>query len=190
MQVREKEEMLSQAERDFLSKGYYRGPGLRYAKEQLRLCQERKIPITFGFLDLNDLKIINDEYGHDEGDRYIKDLSEMVLKNIRAADLFIRYGGDEFMFVLPGATKEKALDLNEKLNHGLSQQGDDLPYPRSFSIGIYEASFEEEIDLDKILKIVDHKMYIDKKVYKSNRKGLFVGYEDDQTYTETPLTDL
>jgi|GEM_PF-4460450 len=187
LQVHEKEEMLAQAERDFLTRAYHRGPGLKYAKEQLQLCKSRKLSITFGFVDLNDLKIINDQYGHPEGDQYIQDFSEILLKNIRAADLFIRYGGDEFMFVLPGATKEKALDLEEKLNHGIAEKGKDLPYHRSFSIGVYETPPTEDIDLDKIMKIVDHKMYIDKKVHKSNKKSISRMDEGALPLGETPL---
>ena len=184
VQANNAKKMRTELEIDFLTKVYHRGPGLHYAQQQLDLCKSRKLPITFGFIDLDNLKPINDNFGHGAGDAYIRALSQSLLENMRGIDIAIRHGGDEFIFVLPGASKAKALDLEKKVHESLEKESKELSYDMTFSIGIYEKQPDEELSLEKIIKIIDHKMYIDKKVKKSQLKERNVTIDREARLTE------
>ncbi len=142
--------------------------------------QEREKAVRYGetfqmvVMDMNDLKQINDAYGHLVGDEVIKHFASSCLSVIRKSDVLSRYGGDEFVGLFFSATKE---DLNKRLNaHLLSifnapivVQGVQIRY--SFSYGI--ATFMTDgTDLDELFKIADERMYAFKAAFKSNKELL------------------
>ncbi|WP_052295962.1 GGDEF domain-containing protein [Pseudothermotoga thermarum] len=71
---------------------------------------------TVVFVDLNDLKYINDTYGHDEGDKVLKLLVSTIKSNIRSNDIVVRMGGDEFLIILKNCPQEKAKEIMEKIS--------------------------------------------------------------------------
>lgn len=72
-------------------------------------------PLSVAFIDIDRFKPINDTYGHAQGDAVLKQVADLVGSNIRGLDLLGRYGGEEFMLILPGTTPEDAYPLAEKL---------------------------------------------------------------------------
>ena len=117
---------------------------------------------TVVFVDLNDLKTINDTYGHKKGDEVLVNFVESVRKNIRSNDLIIRMGGDEFLIVLRNCPLEKAKEIMKKISENYEKSSDIKP---SFSWGIskFKSSFEETIEE------VDKKMYEMKSKFKSKK---------------------
>ena len=74
-----------------------------------------KWPLSVAFIDIDDFKLVNDTFGHLAGDEVLKSISNFFSKNIRQTDVLARYGGDEFILMLPGSTSEIAKSLLERL---------------------------------------------------------------------------
>ncbi|MGM0567648.1 MAG: diguanylate cyclase [Elusimicrobiota bacterium] len=81
------------------------------------LSRAQRYDLNFGLviIDVDNFKYINDNYGHPEGDRVLKIAASMLKKNIRETDTLARYGGDEFVILLPETGKEGALTLAERI---------------------------------------------------------------------------
>jgi diguanylate cyclase (GGDEF)-like protein len=73
-------------------------------------------------LDIDHFKQVNDEYGHDVGDRVIERVAMLLLEHIRAIDTAIRYGGEEFLLVLPQTTLEGGMQLAERLRQQMAAE--------------------------------------------------------------------
>ena len=116
-------------------------------------------------LDIDNFKLINDTYGHDTGDNAIKQLSSIIMKNIRVVDIPIRYGGDEFILILPGTPIEGALFVAEKIRTLVEEsmiwmeKHGKLNFTVSLGLSSYRNSTNS---FDEILKEVDDMMYISK----------------------------
>ena len=112
--------------------------------------------------DLDNFKIVNDALGHDIGDKLLKDFSELVSKHIRENDTFIRYGGDEFVLLLPGCEKDACEKICSRILADFRMLKDEYNnISISFSAGIsdYKEAFDMNVD---IMKIADKRMYISK----------------------------
>ncbi len=122
---------------------------------------------AFVFIDLDGFKRFNDTHGHAKGDRVLKDLSKIILDSIRGYDIAIRYGGDEFLLVLPGIKKDMVESVLERVRESLK-----VRYPEiDFSYGI--ACFPEDgITLKELLEKGDAELYKSKKLKKNNRGGI------------------
>lgn len=107
-------QLREQAIRDPLTHLYNR----RYLEETLQReisrCEREKLPVSVVMLDIDFFKSVNDTYGHTAGDALLKHLAAMLLNDTRRGDVACRYGGEEFVVVLPGASLEIALQKAEK----------------------------------------------------------------------------
>jgi diguanylate cyclase (GGDEF)-like protein len=112
--------------------------------------------------DLDRFKRINDTYGHTIGDRVLKVVSKFFLNNIRDIDIMSRYGGEEFLILLPEATKDEAYTVSERLRKQLVEfKVDDLPQ-LTVSLGI--ASYPEDgKDVEGLIKKADAALYAAKQ---------------------------
>ncbi|UTF59589.1 GGDEF domain-containing protein [Gilvimarinus sp. DA14] len=89
-------------------------------EEQMQHCRELQQPLTLVLLDLDQFDVINRRFGHAEGDRLLKELTEVLLLNLRRCDLLCRYAGDRFAVVLPGAGEQLATQLCAQLQDAVS----------------------------------------------------------------------
>lgn len=131
-----------------------------FESEMKRLNTKRQLPISIIIGDLNGLKLINDAFGHLEGDKLIKEVSEIFKKATRSEDIVARWGGDEYSILLPqtdeiGAesVKNRIQDLCKKSKYGLM-----IP---SISIG-HATKTEEDQDIREILNLAEERMYQEK----------------------------
>ncbi|WP_206528043.1 GGDEF domain-containing protein [Marinitoga sp. 38H-ov] len=135
----------------------------RFLLNHIKLTNED----TIVFFDLNDLKKINDNFGHEKGDEALIFVSSIVKKHIRINDYLIRYGGDEFIVIMKKCStkiaKLKFLEIQEDLKK--------FEIPLSIAYGI--SKFNE--NLDKTLQIADMKMYKMKSLIKKNRRKKIKG---------------
>jgi diguanylate cyclase (GGDEF)-like protein len=125
--------------------------------------------VTLGYLDLDGLKYVNDNYGHTEGDHYISTFATLVRQSFRRDDVFARVGGDEFCIILRGALRDLTRGKLETVRQQLSARND-KPYPMSFSYGIYLIDgSQDHRSLETILQEVDSRMYAYKRENKRTR---------------------
>jgi diguanylate cyclase (GGDEF)-like protein len=120
--------------------------------------------------DIDNFKEINDTYGHISGDVAIQSLSELITGKIRHLDVFGRYGGDEFMMILPETDKESASQVIERIRHKIEK--DDIPLPNDLRVKI-TASFgvavfpEDGYFSDDLLVTADERLYKAKSLGKN-----------------------
>lgn len=124
--------------------------------------------ITLAFIDLNGLKSINDQYGHIEGDVYLKRVSKTLMDLIRGrnADLF-RYGGDEFIVMSNTLGEEELVDLLKKADVMLQEETEKYSY--SLSYGVVHG---ESADYKELIDKADEVMYDYKKGYYTRESRL------------------
>lgn len=86
-----------------------------YAETLVAQCKRRKVPMTLLMMDLDYFKPVNDTYGHDAGDKVLRELATILAESVRESDLVVRYGGEEFLIVLLETPAEQAIMVAEKI---------------------------------------------------------------------------
>jgi diguanylate cyclase (GGDEF)-like protein len=131
--------------------------------------------VAVGFIDIDDFKHVVDSYGHLAGSRVLKEIGQTITQSLRKEDLLIKYGGDEYVLILPGRGKEEALQVSKKILNKiraasyLQQEGESVKVTASVGIAIYPDDAPTSKDL---LLRADDSMYKIKKSTK-NDIGLF-----------------
>lgn len=138
----------------------------------------QKGTITIAILDVDDFKSINDTFAHDTGDIVLKNLTAIMTQNLRDTDIMGRYGGEEFILLLPNAKVNDVKMVFNRIQNALKQhvceyEGNRINLPITISMG---ASIVREIICDvtdmevtKFLGKIINKA--DKKVYKAKEMG-------------------
>lgn len=116
--------------------------------------------LTFLLLDLNYFKEVNDEHGHAAGDAMLQAFSAKLRRAIRAIDMPIRLGGDEFLVCLPECTAEQVPTIVQRLHHGITKF-DGKEFPIDFAAGWAQRAPGEP--LGSVLARADQAMYQDKQ---------------------------
>lgn len=120
-------------------------------------------------MDLNRLKTINDTFGHETGDSYLKRFARLLSECFLAYGEVGRIGGDEFLVVLPNITRERSELLVASLEKNLEEDNLKFPTsPLSFSYGICYSDEFENFTTKKMYRLADDRMYEMKKQYKNN----------------------
>lgn len=125
------------------------------------------------YADMDNLKIVNDEFGHDEGDFSLKTIAKALSESFRQSDVVARMGGDEFAAFAIVSHDNFAETLKERIRGILAEMNEnDKPYYVNMSIGTHEFVIEENTNLDHILNAADENLYKEKKnkkkvVYKN-----------------------
>jgi diguanylate cyclase (GGDEF)-like protein len=151
-----------QATFDDLTGVYNRRAGLGKLEDEIEKTTGLQEPLTIVFIDVNDLKTVNDQLGHHVGDDYLIHICHSVKKIMSKDDTLARLGGDEFLVIFPYKTKSDVHDLFEpvhKIIQGLHDQYG-LPYKMSISAGIFE--YQAEMNIDEFIEKADELMYQEK----------------------------
>ena len=100
-----------------------------------------KTPLSVIIVDIDEFKLVNDSHGHLFGDRVIRETAETISAHVRSHDILGRYGGDEFVVVMPGADAPTALHIAERVRAGITKNG----YLTTVSVGVatFDASAKE-----------------------------------------------
>ena len=119
-------------------------------------------PFTALFIDLDNFKAVNDSKGHDEGDRLLKTVAEILHSRLRATDICGRLGGDEFAVLLPETGEKAAAIFAAELRARLMEAMEKHGWPVTFSIGV--ATFHTTPEsLDELIDKADALMYLVKQ---------------------------
>lgn len=160
--IREQEKLTSKAYQDALT-GI---PNRLYFEEKMVQIMEECRHFTICYMDLDNLKVVNDRFGHRAGDSYICEFVSRVRARIREYDVFTRIGGDEFCLVFPECHMEVADQKMQKVLAEFADYGMPL-FQASFSYGLIEIAADgERRSLDEILAEADEKMYRMKRKHK------------------------
>lgn len=130
----------------------------------LKVAVRTKKGLLLLFIDMDNLKWINDHHGHNEGDRALIDLANILKKTFRESDIIARIGGDEFV-VLSESTDEKGEILTTRLYENIKDHNDRgaRRYPLSVSVGATQFDPNHPISIDKLLSKADALMYVQKR---------------------------
>ncbi len=134
------------------------------ASQSLRMCQRMKRPASLLFFDMDRFKQINDQFGHEEGDRALRTFASVLTQSFRGSDLIARLGGDEFVALLIDAPAEGLDEALSRFRKRLAEEGDHdgPPYELRCSIGHAEYDPVQEPSLTTLLAEADRLMYSDK----------------------------
>ena len=135
-----------------------------YFQDEMQQFLNCKTTATLCYCDLDHLKYVNDNYGHDKGDTYICDFVEILKSNISEDDIIARLGGDEFCILFINGSIDSINQKMEFINEEFSKQAVD--YPQNFSYGTIYINGNEDTSLLKILQIADQRMYALKRKRK------------------------
>ena len=91
--------------------------GMIRLREEYSRSVRRSVPLAVLMFDIDHFKQVNDTYGHVVGDRVLKNITNSIRQGIREGDILLRYGGEEFMAILPGASKNDAFTIAERVRH-------------------------------------------------------------------------
>lgn len=169
--LRENEEELSNyAFIDSLTGILNRRMGFKKLEELFKEAQKTSMEFVLCYLDINDLKYVNDTYGHNEGDRYILTFCDIIKDMLKEEDIFFRMGGDEFIVVFKDRNKEQVENIwnglvkkiEEKNTHG------ELPYQIVVSHGLIYYHTGMDCNLEEMIEKADILMYKEKQILKKN----------------------
>jgi diguanylate cyclase len=137
-------------------------PLLKQAAEQ---AIENSHSLTVMMIDADNLKEINDQYGHQAGDKLIMTVAHAIGDCLRSSDIVCRYGGDEFVAVLPKVEPNKALELGERLRNAVCNTSFDIGGRRiaaTVSVGI--ATYPTQVaDVSQLMEKADESLYLSKR---------------------------
>ncbi len=107
-------------------------------REEFQRARRYDLPLSALFIDIDAFKSINDTYGHAEGDRVLAHIGRFIRDSLREVDFPVRYGGEEFVIVLPHTDGDTALSLAERIHTGLAeaQEKSDLKASVTLSLGV------------------------------------------------------
>ncbi|MFS0862938.1 GGDEF domain-containing protein [Fredinandcohnia sp. 179-A 10B2 NHS] len=135
------------------------------AIEEMKRAYRIKYPLSLMLIDIDNLKLVNDEHGHLEGDRLLKHFAKVVSRIRANFDSIFRFGGDEFILLLPNCTEENAIEIGRRLDVELQN----FNKKASLSFGTVTLPLlenPEELNIDYYINLADSKMYESKHASK------------------------
>ncbi|MHB1418415.1 MAG: HD domain-containing phosphohydrolase [Bacillota bacterium] len=147
-----------------------------FESEMQRLDTERQLPLSIILGDVNGLKLVNDAFGHQEGDRLLMDIASILQVVFRKEDIIARYGGDEFAVILPRTPQESALEICERIRMTCQNFAANHVQP-NLALGIATKEYATQ-NIQLLLKDAEDRMYRNKLVErKSNRSSIIASLQ-------------
>lgn len=139
---------------------------LLLAEQQVKLARRQRTPFLLLFMDLDQLKHVNDTFGHAEGNRALVEAADVLRRCFRQSDLLARFGGDEFAALAFSSDESDDQAMRARLHGALDAVNckPDRAYPLGFSMGILACSPSEEGTIDQLLERADKLMYREKRL--------------------------
>jgi len=138
-----------------------------FVEELRRLDTERQLPISIIMADIDRLKYVNDKFGHNLGDRLIINASKIIKDSCREEDIVARWGGDEFIALLPKTSEEDVSEVINRIRKACNSNKTVGKIKISISLG-FSTKNEPGTSIEEIIKQADKNMYDDKARLKND----------------------
>ena len=157
------------AKSDELTGLYNRRGFLEFAQAEIAKPDNRGKRALICFADMDNLKYVNDKFGHDDGDFSLREIASILKESFREGDIIGRLGGDEFIvFAMVQVSdyekniKDRIISITKRHNEAANK-----PYPIDMSTGICEFTCGSDIDIHEIIDMADEKLYKEKAEKKA-----------------------
>lgn len=147
---------------DFLTQVFNRNKFTEHL--QYEFVQGKNLTSTFSIIlfDVDHFKSINDQFGHNVGDVYLKELSELVSNRIRHSDILARWGGEEFIILLPNTSEDNGVKVAESIRKETESFLFSPGQPLTISLGVAELHSSDK-NIDSIVDRADEALYTSKR---------------------------
>jgi len=137
-----------------------RGAVLERLYSELARSRRENQPMTLAMLDLDHFKVVNDTHGHLAGDEVLRETTRRIKNIVRDYDIVGRYGGEEFLIVIPGADRESALTVYERIREGIGARAMDttvasLVVTASMGVAEYDGIMSDQ----ELIQLADDALY-------------------------------
>ena len=164
--IKEKRDLFQKVITDGLTKVYNRYYFDETFEKEFQKAKRYQYPLSVAMLDIDHFKEINDTYGHDTGDIVLRDVAKFLKESVRESDQVFRYGGEEFVILMPFTTIEEAYGVLERILKTLHEKNGvtigDKRIPYTFSAGLAEISSDLQTS-HELIKRADNALYKAKK---------------------------
>ena len=173
--LRHHQELRLQATRDHLTGLLNRGTILKVLEKELSHSDEVDEPSSVILTDVDAFKLVNDTHGHIVGDIVLRVVSKRLHHVLRGCDAVGRYGGEEFLIILPGCERSNALSVAERLRNAIAA----LPIatsagmlPTTISLGVATSDGSMRLDLERLILAADQALYRAKGLGRNRAEGM------------------
>ncbi|PIE44513.1 MAG: GGDEF domain-containing protein [Gammaproteobacteria bacterium] len=159
-------------------------------EKEISRCRRHNYDIAVLFIDCDDFKLVNDTYGHDCGDAYLKYVADNLTDMIRKGDTAFRFAGDEFVIILPNLARPGAEKIAQRIREHLQNtplRNQDYSIPVHISFGAASSNELRELNSKNLLKEADARLY-DMKELKPSKKMLeYLREKTQQPSSQDPV---
>jgi diguanylate cyclase len=156
-----------ESQRDFLTGVFNRKTFERYVDEQMLICREKNAPLCLLMIDIDHFKSFNDQFGHLLGDEVLKTVARTLTEILKGRDIVARFGGEEFIVILPETPIEGAMKVAEMIRNAIAgkelKRKDSRETYGTITVSIGVSLFRPQSDtLPTLIKRADDALYISK----------------------------
>lgn len=155
-------ELYIKATHDSLTKLFNHKQGLILLNREIARVQRNRQPLSIAMLDLDHFKDCNDRFGHHAGDDVLRFISKLLTESMRKCDIISRYGGEEFLLVLPDTELKKAVDVIKRVKSSIQKHVfnfSDTKYSITASFGVIEYDPDKNLSGDLLIEGADALLY-------------------------------
>ena len=155
------EELTQRANTDYLTKLYNRQYFMEFGMMEFERSKREKQTCAILFIDADNLKKINDQFGHEAGDKAVQHIAQILKNEVRPYDVAARFGGDEFVMLICNVTREQAAQIAERIRITTEQTSSSTgqhTLPIRLSLGVATLA-SQDTNLDQLLRRADTALY-------------------------------